>query len=116
MKQKVQPIRSATLFEMGKLDKAADLMSSLQMLRPYSEPDLYLGTSAFTASVWQGSFYPKGMQPHEYPSHYAQTFRTVEVRGNTDLPISPSFDTPGIRLDQSVLRTRIFLRTLVQIH
>ena len=96
MKQKVQPIRSPTLFEMGKLDKAADLMSSLQMLRPYSEPDLYLGTSAFTASVWQGSFYPKGMQPHEYLSHYAQTFRTVEVRGNTDL--SPSFDIPGIRL------------------
>ena len=53
--------------------------------RPYSEPDLYLGTSAFTASVWQGSFYPKAMQPHEYLSHYAQTFRTVEVRGNTDL-------------------------------
>jgi hypothetical protein len=45
VKQKVQPIRSPTLFEMGKLDKAAGLMSSLQMLRPYSEPDLYLGTS-----------------------------------------------------------------------
>jgi hypothetical protein len=30
--------------------------------------------------------------------------------------LSPSFDIPGIRLDQSVLRTRIFLRTLVQIH
>ena len=69
----------------GKLDKSADLMSSLQVLRPYSEPDLYLGTSAFTASGWQGSFYPKGMQPHEYLSHYAQIFRTVEVRGNTDL-------------------------------
>jgi hypothetical protein len=54
------------------------------------------------------------MQAHEYLSHYAQTFRTVELRGNTDL--SPSFDIPGIRLDQSVLRTRIFLRTLVQIH
>jgi hypothetical protein len=61
VKQKVQPIRSPTLFEMGKLDKAADLMSSLQVLRPYSEPDLYLG-----------SIYPTTPKLSE-PLKYAET-------------------------------------------
>ncbi len=79
MKQKVQPISEPTLFEIGKLDKAADLISGLNVVRPYSEPNLYLGTSAFTAAGWQGSFYPKGMQPREYLSHYAKTSRTVEI-------------------------------------
>src|SRR5882762_8620333 len=75
----VVPIRDPTLFEMGKLEKAADLMSKLNVERPYSEPGLYLGTSAFTANGWAGSFYPKGMKPAQYLSHYAETFRTVEV-------------------------------------
>ena len=65
---KVEPIRSPTLFEMGKLETAADLMSKLNLERTYSEPGLYLGTSAFTANGWQGSFYPKGMKPREYLS------------------------------------------------
>jgi hypothetical protein len=64
---------------MDKLDEAANLMSSLQMVRQYSEPALYLGTSAFTANGWAGSFYPAGMQSRDYLSHYAKTFRTVEV-------------------------------------
>ena len=63
---------------MDKLDKAAEL-TSLRVERPYSEPGLYLGTSAFTAAGWQGLFYPKGMQPGQYLSHYATKFRTVEV-------------------------------------
>ncbi len=64
---------------MDKLDKAADLMSSLNVERPYSEPNLYLGTSAFTANGWAGSFYPPGMEPREHLTHYARTFRTVEI-------------------------------------
>jgi uncharacterized protein YecE (DUF72 family) len=76
---KIEPIRPPTLFEMDKLDKAADLMGSPKVERPYSEPGLYLGTSAFTANGWQGSFYPPEMQPREYLSHYATKFRTVEV-------------------------------------
>jgi uncharacterized protein YecE (DUF72 family) len=40
---------------------------------------LYLGTSAFTAAGWQGSFYPPGMQSREFLTHYATKFRTVEV-------------------------------------
>jgi uncharacterized protein YecE (DUF72 family) len=38
-----------------------------------------LGTSAFTASGWEGSFYPAGMKPAEYLSYYATKFDTVEV-------------------------------------
>jgi uncharacterized protein YecE (DUF72 family) len=40
---------------------------------------LFLGTSAFTANGWPGSFYPVGMKPSEYLSFYATKFRTVEI-------------------------------------
>jgi uncharacterized protein YecE (DUF72 family) len=40
---------------------------------------LHLGTSAFTAAGWEGSFYPAGMQPRDYLSYYATKFDTVEV-------------------------------------
>ena len=43
-------------------------MSSLNAERTYSQPGLYLGTSAFTAAGGKGSFDPPGMQPHEYLS------------------------------------------------
>jgi hypothetical protein len=65
------------LFEMDKQDKAADLMSSLNVERKYSEPGLYLGASVFTAAGWQGSFYPPGMQPREYLSHQWLYLRQV---------------------------------------
>src|SRR6266404_424699 len=64
---------------MDKVGDVAELTTDRNVQREYSEPNLYLGTSAFTAAGWQGSFYPKGMQPREYLSHYAKTFRTVEV-------------------------------------
>jgi Protein of unknown function DUF72 len=41
--------------------------------------DLRIGTSAFTASGWEHSFYPKGMKPADYLSHYATKFDTVEI-------------------------------------
>jgi len=47
--------------------------------RPYMEDGLFLGTSAFTANGWPGSFYPVGMEPSEYLSFYATKFRTVEI-------------------------------------
>jgi uncharacterized protein YecE (DUF72 family) len=40
---------------------------------------LHLGTSAFTAAGWEGSFYPAGMQPRDFLSFYATKFDTVEV-------------------------------------
>jgi len=42
-------------------------------------PDILLGTSAFTADGWPGTFYPAGMKPSEYLSYYATRFQTVEV-------------------------------------
>jgi uncharacterized protein YecE (DUF72 family) len=38
-----------------------------------------IGTSAFTAAGWEGSFYPAGMKPADYLSYYATKFITVEV-------------------------------------
>jgi len=42
-------------------------------------PSLRLGTSAFTAAGWAGSFYPANLKPAEYLGYYAQHFDTVEV-------------------------------------
>ena len=40
---------------------------------------ILLGTSAFTAKGWEGTFYPAGLRPADYLTHYARRFRTVEV-------------------------------------
>jgi uncharacterized protein YecE (DUF72 family) len=40
---------------------------------------LRIGTSAFTAAGWPGTFYPKGLSEREYLSYYATKFDTVEV-------------------------------------
>src|ERR1700746_593288 len=71
--------REPTLFEMEKPGDAAELAADLNLRREYSEANLYLGTSSFTADGWAGTFYPKGKQPRGYLSHYAKTFRTVEI-------------------------------------
>ncbi|HLJ24381.1 MAG TPA: DUF72 domain-containing protein [Candidatus Acidoferrales bacterium] len=44
-----------------------------------SELDIRLGTSAFTAAGWEGSFYPAGLKPADFLSYYATRFDTVEV-------------------------------------
>jgi hypothetical protein len=75
---KVEPIRNPTLFEMEKLEPEK-LASSPAVERPYSLPGILLGTSAFTANGWQGSFYPPGMQSRDFLSYYATQFATVEV-------------------------------------
>ncbi|MGB6458687.1 MAG: DUF72 domain-containing protein, partial [Candidatus Acidiferrum sp.] len=41
--------------------------------------DILLGTSAFTAAGWAGSFYPAGMKPTDFLSYYATQFNTVEL-------------------------------------
>ena len=51
-------------------------------LQPASMLDwqmIRLGTSAFTAAGWEGSFYPAGMKPADYLSHYATRFDSVEL-------------------------------------
>ena len=40
---------------------------------------LRIGTSAFTAVGWPGTFYPKGLPEREYLTYYATKFNTVEV-------------------------------------
>jgi uncharacterized protein YecE (DUF72 family) len=41
--------------------------------------EIHLGTSAFTAAGWEGSFYPRGMKSADYLTFYARHFDTVEV-------------------------------------
>jgi uncharacterized protein YecE (DUF72 family) len=40
---------------------------------------LRIGTSAFAAAGWPGTFYPERMQPRDFLSYYATKFDTVEV-------------------------------------
>jgi uncharacterized protein YecE (DUF72 family) len=44
-----------------------------------NHPPILLGTSSFTASGWNGSFYPRGMKPSDYLAFYAERLQTVEV-------------------------------------
>jgi len=64
---------------MEKLEETEKLASSPTVERPYSLPGILLGTSAFTANGWEGSFYPRGMQSRDFLSYYATQFATVEV-------------------------------------
>lgn len=41
--------------------------------------DIRIGTSAFTAEGWVGSFYPVGMQPRDFLSYYATQFDNLEL-------------------------------------
>jgi uncharacterized protein YecE (DUF72 family) len=41
--------------------------------------DLRIGTSAFTAAGWPGTFYPEGLPERDYLTYYATKFDTVEV-------------------------------------
>jgi hypothetical protein len=57
----VVPIRNPTLFGIEQANKTFDLACSMgdfvHIERPYGEPRLLLGTSAFTTNGWVGSFY-----------------------------------------------------------
>ena len=44
-----------------------------------TKPFMRLGTSAFTAEGWPGSFYPASLKPAEYLTYYATKFDTVEL-------------------------------------
>jgi uncharacterized protein YecE (DUF72 family) len=52
---------------------------------------LRIGTSAFTAAGWPGTFYPQGMQPRDFLSYYATKFDTVEV--DSTFYRTPTFTT-----------------------
>src|SRR5437016_1301111 len=64
---------------MERFEETSTLASTVTRDRPFSLPGILLGTSAFTASGWEGSFYPRGMQSRDFLSYYATQFATVEV-------------------------------------
>jgi len=64
---------------MEQLEDPATLPNTLTGGRPYSVPGILLGTSSFTATGWEGSFYPKGMRSADYLAFYAEHFQTVEI-------------------------------------
>jgi uncharacterized protein YecE (DUF72 family) len=74
---KTEPMLNPTLFEMD--EPGADPPSKLLVERPFYEPGVLLGTSAFTAAGWPGTFYPAGMKPTDYLTYYASRFMTVEI-------------------------------------
>jgi uncharacterized protein YecE (DUF72 family) len=59
--------------------KLASNVTAFVILSRVNPSPILLGTSSFTASGWNGSFYPRGMKPSDYLSFYAERFHTVEV-------------------------------------
>jgi uncharacterized protein YecE (DUF72 family) len=73
---KVASAFQPNLFE---LEKPSVPASQPNANRPFSVSNIFLGTSSFTASGWQGSFYPKGMESRDFLSYYASQFAAVEI-------------------------------------
>jgi uncharacterized protein YecE (DUF72 family) len=57
----------------------AQIASEQIVERPDAVPGLHIGTSAFTAAGFSGSFYPSDLQPRDYLAYYATKFSTVEI-------------------------------------
>ena len=80
-RSRVETNRQPSLFEFGKTDEAVTRLTQHELIRPFEIPgiQLLLGTSSFTASGWEGSFYPLGMRQKDFLRHYASQFQTVEI-------------------------------------
>jgi uncharacterized protein YecE (DUF72 family) len=87
-KHRADPLQQS-LFE---LEPAAnrEATSLPAIVRPYEHSHLLLGTCAFNAAGWAGSFYPPSMKPAQYLSHYATKFRSVEIDSTFYGPPSPT--------------------------
>ena len=72
MKKRLDEPIQPTLFEVQKPEPA-------NVERPSSLSGIFLGTSSFTASGWEGSFYPIGMRSKDSLRHCASQFQTVEI-------------------------------------
>jgi uncharacterized protein YecE (DUF72 family) len=44
-----------------------------------TQAPILLGTSSFTATGWNGSFYPRGTKPSDYLAFYSERFHSVEI-------------------------------------
>lgn len=51
----------------------------METARQTALPPLRLGTCAFTAAGWVGSFYPRGLRSGEFLRFYAEEFSSVEL-------------------------------------
>jgi len=78
-KAKGEAERTPTLFEMEMPEEAVQCGDPINLEPRNAETGLILGTCAFTAAGWPGSFYPAGMKPSEYLSYYASQFGAVEI-------------------------------------
>jgi uncharacterized protein YecE (DUF72 family) len=58
---------------------AGDAVEEFDILSAVNRTPILLGTSSFTASGWNGSFYPRGMRPSDYLRFCAERFHTFEV-------------------------------------
>jgi uncharacterized protein YecE (DUF72 family) len=68
---------TGTLFDLGREIPPAIAVGPEEP--PGERNGILAGTSAFTATGWQGTFYPVGTRPADYLRHYATQFKTVEV-------------------------------------
>ena len=60
---RVESVGEPSLFPMAKPENENALANRLEVDRPYVlHPDIRIGTSAFTADGWGGSFYPAGLK------------------------------------------------------
>jgi hypothetical protein len=73
--------------------------------------ELRIGTSAFTAAGWPGSFYPKGMQPRDFLTYYATKFDSVEVDSTFDR--KRVTDSSRALLERITLQARLLLRVWI---
>lgn len=60
------------------MERTAEPENQAKMERPFL-PGIFLGTSSFTASGWEGPFYPRGIKSRDFLSYYATQFSTVEI-------------------------------------
>ncbi len=70
-------IQQASLFGEEECSEVAP--SKPEVRRPFDDEHIVIGTSAFTAAGWPGSFYLPGMKSSDYLTYYASRFRTVEI-------------------------------------
>ena len=53
---------------------------------------IHIGTSGWHYKHWIGNFYPHGMKPKDFTSHYIQRFKTVEINNSFyKLPAASTF-------------------------
>jgi uncharacterized protein YecE (DUF72 family) len=73
---KITPLPDGTPYL---FDIAKPVASERKIDRPFAAQGVFLGTSSFTASGWQSTFYPPGTKSADYLKYYATQFQTVEI-------------------------------------